>query len=277
MGKIYGWLNTHPRGLPAPQSYADDWQAVDFLRNETYLGVTKESTLDVRRPVIFDMGDNLPAIVTLNSAVQNLPATIRYGEIVNDNAMYGQMSSTFPRYNCFDVSGGQYFNQLSNAARDFLCDGANPSAQHLRGDGLIPAANQRFTQLNGFSGVAILPRVVTDREIVHTGAPRQTVVFAQLGSCPGGGLRHDKRNKILLLLGGLVAVGIAFWSLRKQHATARAVDTQASPQSPRQATSGRLPLPQIFKRQPLRRPHQAQPTVLTMGVLGEMRFWRIET
>ena len=183
MGRIYGWLNTHPRGTP--QAYSADWDAVDFLIQPTVLGQPKPP-LDVRRPVILDVADNSLAIANLNAqtAVQDLPATVRYGEIQYAAARFGQLSITPVRYSVLESTGiGNLpqFKQLSPEATDFLLAGGSAGDVQFIGDGLIPQANQRFTQLSGFSGIAVAPLVVTDREVVHTGAPSQiTDLLAQL-------------------------------------------------------------------------------------------------
>jgi hypothetical protein len=185
MGRIYGWLNTHPRGFPGA---ADDWEVVDFLISETAyitgIPVGPKDPLDVRRPIILDVADNSMAIANLNAvgSIQNLPAKVRYGEIVYDLARYGLLALTPIRYSVFDIPGeNNLFDQLSPAATTFLCDGLAPDAPQFRGDGLIPAAGQSFTQLTGFTGVAIPPLVVTDREVVHTGAPQQSAdILARL-------------------------------------------------------------------------------------------------
>lgn len=54
-------------------------------------------------------------------------------------------------------------------------EGGDPGDIVFIGDGLIPRANQRFTQLPGFSAVALPARVVTDREVVHIEAPKQII------------------------------------------------------------------------------------------------------
>ncbi|MEO6876423.1 MAG: fibronectin type III domain-containing protein [Opitutaceae bacterium] len=183
MGRIYGWLNTHPRGTP--QAYSADWDAVDFLIQPTVLGQPKPP-LDVRRPVILDVADNSLAIANLNSlgAVQNLPSSIRYGEIQYAAARFGQLSITPVRYSVLESTGiGNLpqFKQLSPEAADFILAGGSPGDVQFIGDGLIPRANQRFTQLSGFAGIAITPRVVTDREVVHTEAPSEIAdLIAQL-------------------------------------------------------------------------------------------------
>lgn len=174
MGRIYGWLNTHPRGTP--QGYSDDWQVVDFLIQPSAYGQPK-TVLDVRRPVILDVADNSLAIANLNAqtAVQNLPASIRYGEIQYANSNFGTLTITPVRYSVLEASGagGVLFPQLSSAAKDFLLSGGAANDVQFIGDGLIPRANQRFTQLAGFPGIGVAPLVVIDREVVHIGAPSQ--------------------------------------------------------------------------------------------------------
>jgi hypothetical protein len=128
-----------------------------------------------------------PAIFGLSAGVQNLPAHIRYGEIVYDEAGFGLMTRVPIRYSVFDGFGTDLLDQLSAVATTFVCAGATPGALNLRGDGLIPAGNQRFTQMNGFTGAAIAPLIVTTREVVHTAAPNQIGdLLTQMQTlCPG--------------------------------------------------------------------------------------------
>jgi hypothetical protein len=72
------------------------------------------------------------------------------------------------------------FPQLSNPAVGYVLatagsdDAANISAEYAnRGDGLIPAPNQLFTTLPGFTGTRINPLVRVDGTVVHTGEPNQ--------------------------------------------------------------------------------------------------------
>jgi hypothetical protein len=180
MGRIWTWLNTHRRGTP--ESSNDDWQVVDWLINPvaTVYGISigqAKPPLDVRRPVILDVADDSLALRDLNlqSSVQNLPSNIRYGEILYDAANLGRLSLIPIIYSVFEGSGvgGYAFPQMSNAARISLLDGHAPNWGIYRGDGLIPAQNQEFTFLPGFSGTAIAVRAVLDREVVHTQAPSQ--------------------------------------------------------------------------------------------------------
>jgi PGAP1-like protein len=179
LGRIFDWLNTHPRG-PANE---DDWEVVDFLRAPTYAGQPKE-TLDVRRPVIMDVADNSSAMAGLNAptAVENMPIGIFYGEIVYNRVDFGVLTLSGPRYSVFDGSGlgGVMLDQLSTAAANYIL-GAGISPAALPGDGLVRGIDQVFTQLPGFAGRAIPRRIVTDREVVHTGAPAQFAdLYAQL-------------------------------------------------------------------------------------------------
>ena len=185
MGRIYEWLYQHPR-LPdgADLNNSRDWSTVDWLISDQVLVWTKPG-LDVRRPVINDLADNSTAIAGLNAAVTNLPALqpdgltpILYGEIVYHEVLMGNLSLS-PQYS---VLGDPLspFPQLSNPAAGYVLatagsdDAANISAEYAnRGDGLIPAPNQLFTTLPGFTGIRINPLVRVDGTVVHTGEPNQ--------------------------------------------------------------------------------------------------------
>ena len=137
-----------------------------------------------------DMSDRSDAIRDLNAraAVARLPTNIRYGEIINDRVRLGRLT-VGPMgfsYTTFDEPfQANYGEQLSDAARNYILDSnivpgpqfnTNPvnTTATFHGDGLIEAANQRFTLLNGFpANAAIAPRPVTDRDLVHTDAPNQ--------------------------------------------------------------------------------------------------------
>ena len=186
MGRVYEWLQTHQRGEPGTD--ADDWDVVDFL-NQAIIFIpptqftpgytTTKPTIDVRRPVIMDVADDSVAIYSLNArtSLQELPTGIINGEIVHYKAPLGLMSLSPIKYSVLDSSlvspGGLLLEQLSSNAVSFIL-GPDNTPNSLRGDGLIPAENQRFTQLSGFSGIALLPHVVTADEVVHTDAPHRT-------------------------------------------------------------------------------------------------------
>lgn len=163
MGRIYSWLDTHPRTDPAN---AGDWAVANFLH---------DNGLDVRRPVILDVKDSSPAIVALNATATNLPGGIRYGEVVYERLPLGYLAR-IPIVNIlvsvFDPPGPNVgvnpAPQLSAAARSFILNQGQP--QDFRGDGLIQAANQVFTQF--IPTARIVPRlIIKDHDVLHTEAP----------------------------------------------------------------------------------------------------------
>jgi hypothetical protein len=191
LAQIYHWLADHPR--PAGPLDAD-WQVVEFLRHPTVtiagFTLAEKETLDVRRPVIGDVASgphiSSAALTALNApaAVANLPANIRYGEIVYQKAPLGLMTVSPPslvRYTVFDEAGtANPFDQLSVAAATYIL-GPNNTPASFPGDGLIPAGDQVFTQLAGFpvsssatQSNTINRLIVTDPEVVHEGAPSRT-------------------------------------------------------------------------------------------------------
>lgn len=177
IGRIYGWLNTYRRDHP--QTDEDDWEVVDFLRGVGLPWAVLPELLDVRRPVILDVADNSLAIAELNSATAllRIPASIRCTEIQYAYARIGLLNRVPVRYSVFEPTGflGGPLPQLSDPAKEFLLAGGDPGDIGFIGDGLISRANQRFTQLTGFSAVALPARVITGREVVHIEAPKQTV------------------------------------------------------------------------------------------------------
>lgn len=162
-----------------PQTEEDDWEVVDFLRGVGLPWAVLPELLDVRRPVILDVADNSLAIAALNSAsaLQNIPVSIRCTEIQYAYTRLGLLNRVPIRYSVFEPTGflGGPLPQLSKSAKEFLLTGGDQGDVAFIGDGLIPRANQRFTQLTGFSAVALPARVITGREVVHIEAPKQTV------------------------------------------------------------------------------------------------------
>jgi len=195
IGRIYKYLDTNQR--PPPGSTNDDWQAVDFLRNPKALlwnSFVNKDTVDVRRPVIDDMSDLSPAIVSLTipslndpARVANLPAKIMYGEIIYSKVDLGVMTlvtAGIADYKIFDdTTTFDGWDQVSTAAEIALL-GVGKTPSDYPGDGLIPFNYQVFTTLPGFpapgfppalapaTGQNTIPRLlVTSDEVVHTDAP----------------------------------------------------------------------------------------------------------
>ncbi len=188
MGRIYHWLDTHPRG--AVGSIPNDWNTADFLRDPTFMWSNKP-TLDVRRPVIMDMDDRSAAIASLNAPtnVANLPPKIIYGEIIYSRVSLGVLSTGAKGYSVFSgFKGTGIWKILSTPARtEIIGSGRSISEASYPGDGLIPEVKQHFTMLPGFpapgyppvpaaaTGQNTIPRlIVKDREVVHTEAPSQS-------------------------------------------------------------------------------------------------------
>jgi hypothetical protein len=206
MGRIYQWLADHPKHVydsagnevmvnvsgvaalpdykPVNWQYWGDWRVVDFLKDPKTFGIlNKASTLDVRRPVINDMSDRSQAIADINveNAVANLPASVRYGEIINSRVDLGVLTLG-------NLAGYSVFHSLkaptmTTAARTYIL-GNEKVPGNFPGDGLVPRDSQVFTNLPGFpaNGQNAVPSLyVTEEDVVHTDAPsRSDDIRAQL-------------------------------------------------------------------------------------------------
>ena len=198
MGRIYQWLQLNPRHVydgsgneikvilnPNLPKNWEDWKAVDFLRDPTAFGLFNKETLDVRRPVINDMADWSQAITDLNeqNAVANLPAKVLYGEIIYSKVDFGVL--TLGAIEGYSVFHSLKSPTVSVQAATYIL-GAGNTVASFPGDGLIPQGNQHFTELQGFPAPGyppapapatgqntILRRIVTNIDVVHTGAPLQ--------------------------------------------------------------------------------------------------------
>lgn len=169
---------------------------VDFLRDpKTYGALNKDSTLDVRRPVIMDMSDRSKAIAALNDpkAVANLPSNIPYGEIIYSRVDLGVLTlKPAGGYSVFHTLKPR-IPTLTERARTFILGAGNTPAS-FPGDGLIPTDNQHFTELPGFPAPGYPPApapatgqntimrlIVTGEDVVHTDAPsREANIRSQL-------------------------------------------------------------------------------------------------
>ncbi len=166
LGRIYAWLDANKRG--APGTDADDWEVVDFLRNQP------DESLDVRRPTIGDLADNSGSIASLNtqSAISQLPAKTTYGEIINAGTEFGKLAviNWYPDYTVFGPGITPGMEQVSSAAEAYILDGTTIAA--LQGDGIVSAASQVFTG-------PVLGRIVTRRivssEVLHADATHRVV------------------------------------------------------------------------------------------------------
>ena len=174
LGRIHKWLRDHPRYAldeNGDLKNALDWGVADFLKSQ----------LDLRRPVIGDMADDSQEIADLNAdvSVTNLPAAIRYGEIVYKKAHLGVLITSPVRYSVLELAGvGAVLPKVSPAAREMILNGVAVDDPLVIGDGLIPGGRQVFTQLAGFpaspsgGGSNRLPRLIVDGvEVVHIEAP----------------------------------------------------------------------------------------------------------
>ena len=176
-----------------------DWAAVDFLMQITTPLGDPKPFLDIRRPVIMDMADNSDAITSLNDSTQVgfLPWVISYGEIVYQKADFGLLADGLTDDNgvlnvqgtsptltgSYSVFGGRVGGggvaaayacpTLSSDTETFITGGRSLNDSSLIGDGLIPAAMQYFTDLQGFNGSAIVPLTNTWDLSVHTDAPNR--------------------------------------------------------------------------------------------------------
>ena len=202
MGRIYQWLADHPKhvydsagnevmvnvsGVAALPDYKPvnwvDWRVVDFLKDPKTFGIlNKTSTLDVRRPVINDMSDRSQAIADINveNAVANLPASVRYGEIINSRVDLGVL--TLGNLAGYSVFHSLKLPTMTTAARTYIL-GNEKVPGNFPGDGLVPRDSQVFTDLPGFpAGQNTIPRLyVTTTDVVHIDAPsRSDDILAQL-------------------------------------------------------------------------------------------------
>lgn len=160
MGRIYLWLQTHPRGAAGTDE--DDWEVVDQLMEN----------IDMRRPVIEDVASyptSLSAALTsLNTGAGGLPGDIRYGQLAYQGAEFGFLARQPVTYKVFDVSGINFGEQLSDAAAEFILDPGHASTDYP-GDGLIPAAGQLYSTL--FTPSTPFYTNIRGDEVLHTEEP----------------------------------------------------------------------------------------------------------
>jgi pimeloyl-ACP methyl ester carboxylesterase len=187
LGRIYKYLKAHPRGTCCQA----DWDVVDFLRGTRScgvgpIGIENPTPLDVRRPTIRDLADDSPAIDELNRDIILLPAAIQYGQIVYRGLDLGILKIDIPLFDEYSIFGDGICDQVSSEAERFMLGDNTPS--QYSGDGVIPAANQRYFNLPGFSGDPTkLHRLRVDNRIIHTQETEQeahisAVLAAMMGS-----------------------------------------------------------------------------------------------
>jgi pimeloyl-ACP methyl ester carboxylesterase len=151
LGRIHAHLKINPRNICRHKACEDDWEVVDFLRDNS-LTDTSESNLDVRKPVIGDLADNSSAIAKLNSAIGSLPIGIAYGQLVYAGTDLGVLAEA-PVWDCSIFRDDLVCPDVSRPAENFLLGGAgNPD--DFPGDGIVPFSNQRYFQIKGFPQAA---------------------------------------------------------------------------------------------------------------------------
>jgi Putative Ig domain/PGAP1-like protein len=205
LGAVYTWLTANPRhvydsstgmelmvsvpvsgeqgSVEEPVNWKD-WSVVDWLRSPDTIADAwvPKPPLDIRRPVIGELAPQSDDFTSLNapSAVASLPASnIIYGEIVYDNVPLGKLTLQYSVFDGFPA----IVRPLTAEAKTFLL-GTNASGEAntvatWKGDGLVPAAYQRFTTLHGFPGIGILPLTKSQGNVVHIDEPKQTVDLLQ--------------------------------------------------------------------------------------------------
>ena len=187
LGRIYKYLKAHPRGTCCQA----DWEVVDFLRGTRscevdLFPIENPTPLDVRRPTIRDLADDSRTIDELNRGIILLPTAIQYGQIVYRGLDLGILKTDIPLFDKYSIFGDGICDQVSSEAEGFMLGDNTPS--QYSGDGVLPAANQRYFNLPGFSGDPTkLHRLRVDSGITHTQETEQeadisSVLAAMMGS-----------------------------------------------------------------------------------------------
>ncbi|MGH8627078.1 MAG: esterase/lipase family protein [Gammaproteobacteria bacterium] len=187
LARIYKYLEGHSRGTCCQ----GDWNVVDFLRGTRkcrvgLIRIENPTRLDVRRPTIRDLADDSPAIDKLNRRITLLPAAIQYGQIMYRGLDLGILKTDIPLFDEYSVFGDGICDQVSSEAERFMLGDKTPSK--YPGDGVVPAASQRYFNLPGFPGDPTkLHRLRVDSEILHTQETGQeahisAVLAAMMGS-----------------------------------------------------------------------------------------------
>ena len=187
LGRIYKYLKAHPRGTCCQA----DWEVVDFLRGTRscevdLISIENPTPLDVRRPTIRDLADDSRTIDELNRGIILLPAAIQYGQIVYRGLDLGILETDIPLFDEYSIFGDGICDQVSSEAERFMLGDNMPS--QYSGDGVLPAANQRYFNLPGFPGDPTkLHHLRVDNGITHAQETAQeahisAVLAAMMGS-----------------------------------------------------------------------------------------------
>ena len=190
IGRIYNYLAAKPcnsllRVTCLSKVWWQDWNVVDILRGaltkfRSQILRVLGNTLDVRKPVIGDLADNISgAIANLNSSVRFLPTAIPYGELLYagfDLGTLAKIQSVDVTVFCVIFKNGLSPNVCPNVSdlgqESMLGKNVAPSA--YPGDGIVPWRSQRYTDIAGFPSA--VPNRITrigTASVTHTEEPEQ--------------------------------------------------------------------------------------------------------
>lgn len=143
LGRVYRYLEEHPRENQHINGSARDWQVVDFLLEPVVFGIIRpDISLDVRKPTVDHLADNSIWISWLNNGVNRLPR-ISYGTIEYSGHNIGHLSRSV-NYNIFTWFVGA--PTVTTQAQNFILgEGNSPST--FPGDGIVPFNSQGFKNL----------------------------------------------------------------------------------------------------------------------------------
>ena len=194
LGRIYDYIKTYLLNTDGTRKKSNiinsdgdewidnDWKVIDFLRKSEKCDLFIESKfLDARRPVIGDLRDHSPMIISLIDNANLLP-NIHYGELIYDGVHLGELDRA---YNLFNELGPDICGQVSRKAEAFtkgvIGGKPAPSTDYL-GDGIVIAGSQGATFYPNFPNNIRRVKIVYNNlfVILHTEEPQQTAHIADI-------------------------------------------------------------------------------------------------